>query len=195
MKRSGIVRAVWASAALFTLAGFWHVQHHYERRIRLARTSAETLYAMTSANEQTIRQEGRLRVQRDAALRDLKLFGTVASQPSATANVLEAFERQARAHRAIISAVTPTALAQMQTAPGLIAMPVTLRVRGRFRDLLAFLVDVSSRTPLLEIRRTQLAPSQKAVQRGGPQLDAAIDAIVYRFAPSDSREELHAATP
>lgn len=183
MKRCNTMRALWTASALLAIGACWYVQHHFERRIARAQTSVESLYAMTSANERTVREAGRLRAARNAAEADLKRFGAGASLPSATAAVLEALERQARAHRATVAAVAPAAVTTSIRTPGLLAVPVTLRVRGQFRDLLAFLIDVSERTPLLEIRRTQLAPSGKRRTRVEPMLDAVIDAMMYRFTP------------
>lgn len=176
-------RAFWAAAVLCAAGAGWYVQQHFERRIAQAQTAVESLYAMTSANERTIQEEERLRAARDAAERDLKRFGAAASLPSATAAVLEAFERQARAHRATVAAVTPAVAAPSMQTTGLLAMPVTVRVRGHFRDLLALLIDMSERTPLVEIRRTQLAPSGKPGSGVEPVLDAAIDVTMYRFRP------------
>lgn len=183
MRRADTTRVLWAAAALFAFGAAWQVQHHFERRIVQAQRAAESLYAMTSANERTIQEETRLRAARDAAERDLKHFGAAASLPSATAAVLEAFERQARSHRATVAAVTPAASMRTLQTPGLLAMPVTVRVRGDFRDILALLVDMPERTPLVEIRRTQLAPSGKPGTGAEPVLDAAIDVTMYRFLP------------
>lgn len=193
MKRTAAVRALWSAAALLAVADCAYILHHFERHIALTQTSIESLYAMTSANERTIHDAAHLRAQRDAARRDLAKFDAAATLPSATAAVLEALERQARAHHASVTAVAPAAQPLPSNMRGLLPTPLTLRVRGRFRDLLGFLSDVAQRTPLVEIRHTELAPAQKPGAQAEPVLDAAIDATMYRLVSSDLEGEMHAA--
>lgn len=177
-------RLLWIVAAIVLLAGLYTVERHYQTRIGAAESSTEALYRKTAANERTVAEQTALRHVESIAERDLQHVARDLPLSMSTAEFLEMLDALAEQHGATIQGVQPL---QAQVGQAEIAdheldgSPLTLHVRGRFENLLAFVSRLSHHHVLVGVDRVQMAHVPNGTSGMQPDLDATIDATLYRL--------------
>ncbi|MBV9270473.1 MAG: hypothetical protein JO165_05220 [Candidatus Eremiobacteraeota bacterium] len=144
-------------------------------------SESEHLYAQTAANERVIRESKRLAALQTAVDRDLsgvesKRFVTF------TEELLQIVDSDAHHFGATAVGVEPASVPQPPAgAPdGLIGVPVTIRVQGKFEALLRLIEDLPRHNVLLAIDDTQMRIAGTATDaRRSPTLEATIHATLY----------------
>ena len=178
--RSGYdVRALWAFVVLFAGCGVYVLQTHYQAAIGLAHERTERLYAQVVADSRIVREAGRYReVQRRAEV-DLAHVSHAESFSAATADLLATLERSGAVFSTRVLAVQPGAAPAGTDAD---TSEVTIRVRGRFANVLRFIEDLSHHSTLVQVSDTEimLAARDRSSERE-PRVDATIHAAIYRL--------------
>jgi hypothetical protein len=145
------------------------------------------LYSRMLENDRVIRQAQRLSRLDRAARADLAGVFHNASRAGVTAAFIAYLEDCAAKNGVRIAALQPAPPTAQEDsagagADGLISQPVTITAAGRFPALLRFVADLSHQRTLLEITGTQFAlRTREAGASGKPLLDAAIQAVLFRF--------------
>jgi Tfp pilus assembly protein PilO len=183
-KNGDDVRAVWVLALAVLGAGSYYVQTQYQAAISRSYHRAETLYREAAANERIIRDAGRLRVMQQRAEDDLARISHDTSLPASTASLLSMLQASARQFGTRVTEVQPGAPAAGggATTVGLAETPLTVRVSGKFRDILNFIEDLSHHRTLINVSDTEMNLSNDGKARAlEPGLDATIHATLYRL--------------
>ncbi len=179
-------RTIALALLLVATATFVFINLRYERRIAASNRRSADLYARTAENRQVIAQIGRFRAAQRRVRSDLRRMAARRSAAATTAATLAGLDATARTYRVRIRAVLPgpEATAGPATEP-LRANVLTIHVRGRFRNILRFLVQVPAGGVPIEIDGAQLAPTSGIEPgTGQPLLDATIHATVYEISNS-----------
>lgn len=189
------VRAAWCAIIALAIAGAWSIENRFERPISASHVTIESLYRRTVVNERTVRQVAVLRRERDAAERDLRRVSADRSLSSATATLLATMQASAKANAVTVVNLEPSneAASASKAPAGLAAVALKLQLRGRFRNILRFVEDLPAHSTLLKIVHTELALSNRPGGSNEPDLDATVQATLYRLAPQAPSEEPRAA--
>lgn len=186
------VRAVWLFAALVLCAGSFSIRSHYQRAISASEDRTESLYRQTVADTRIVQQSGRLHAIERQALDDLTRVSHDTSISASTANLLGTLQQSARTYDTRIEELQPQS-AQMETED-LRATPLNIRVSGTFKNILAFVEDLSHHATLIRVTDTEIAVTSGAQRDAAqPHLDATIHATLYRL-QIPMLKELHDAS-
>lgn len=179
-RASDDVRALWLLAIGVLLCGSVCVQLRFQTAIRAAHDRTELLYRQTVADTRIIGQASSLHRIQAQAERDLARVSREPSLSAVTANLLDTLHGSATAFHTTVLELQP---AQAQAAAQeLQAVPITIRVRGRFRNILQFVEDLSHHATLVRVSDTEMAVSNDAgPSEAEPRLDATIHATLYRL--------------
>jgi hypothetical protein len=166
-----------------------------ERAISAVRANVAIVAARTDADRRTIAQASSLRASERAAAADLRSFAGSGGGDTLL-NALRAVQISARSTGVSLIGVDPDAISPGEAtfAGRLQALRVTLRVRGRFADLVQFLADLSHHGVPIEVSAVRIAPAAAAKTSSAPAIDATIPAAVYRIAGDPGKESSHAAS-
>lgn len=188
------VRAIWLFALCVLIGGSFYVQTQYQTAITLSHERTETLYRETVANMRIVRQAAGLHAIQIRAQADLARVSHDSSLSGTTARLLFMLHGSAAAFDTHILEVRPGDAQPSAPGKSLRATALTIRVRGKFRDILGFIEDLSHHATLISVSDTEMAPANDT-EDGAMELrlDATIHAIMYRLtAPSD--KELRVAS-
>ncbi|MGZ3521989.1 MAG: hypothetical protein ACXVAG_13515 [Vulcanimicrobiaceae bacterium] len=181
------VRILWMCAILVAIGGYYAVDTRYQQAIGTAGEVTQQLYERVSANERIIRQAARLIAVQTQVNADIARFEKDRSSAGTTSALLMMLAASAKRFNTQIVAVEPapaTPTSASTPAPAeLMGTDVTIRVHGRFRDLLNFVEDLSHHRVLLAVADTQLTVANGTdATAPSPALDATVRATVYRLA-------------
>jgi Tfp pilus assembly protein PilO len=172
------VRLLWILACGMLAGGAFCLESHYERTIGTSKATIETLYRDTVRNETIVAHADTLRAVQTAAERELRSISREHSLAAATASLLVTLQQTARRCHVDVLALQPGATTKERR---LAATDLSLRVRGRFSDILAFLQDVPSHDNIISVSRTDLVLASDAGSAREPNLDATVHATLYRL--------------
>lgn len=176
------VRVVWLVALCVLIAGSFYVQTQYQTAIALSHDRTETLYRETVANARIVGEAAGLHAVQQRAQADLARISRETSLSGATANLLFTLHGSAALFDTQILAVQPGEAQPSVAIKSLPATAITIRVRGRFRDILGFVEDLSHHATLISVSDTEMAPANDSEKDAAePRLVATIHATMYRL--------------
>jgi Tfp pilus assembly protein PilO len=194
------IRIIWMlGAAIFLGVGLGLVWWPTSQTIAAIKSQAKNLYDEANENEADVRHAAELRSLAKRVSADVHLLSGQGSQSAVTAATLSLLNREARVFgvdvRSIVpapaSSPTPPAQGQSTSISSLAGAPVEIDVRGRFRNVLAFVADLPRHNVLIAVSDLSLAdegdPSIK------PVLSAKLHATVYRYRGIAEEEAQHAS--
>lgn len=190
------LRALWLLVALVLCAGGYVVQTHYQTAIARTHQRTEDLYARTMRDMRIVRNAVKLREVERRVHADLAQVSQQGSLSGTTADFLATLQRSGESFSTRVLAVEPDAAPpnadeeKTALAGGLTATGVTIRVNGRFRDVLGFIEDLSHHSTLIKVNDTELSVAeQDPANRIEPQLDATIHVTMYRLVGRPRKKE------
>jgi Tfp pilus assembly protein PilO len=188
------VRAIWLLAVAVLVCGSVSVQMRYQAAIRSARDRTEALYHRTLADMRLVHEAGDLREIQSRAERDLARISQDQSLSATTADLLDTLHGSARAFDSTVLALQPSPSQAATPGNALQATPITMRVRGRFRNILRLVEDLSHHATLISVTDTEMSLANDASANDAePRLDATIHATLYRLTVP-AMKELRVAT-
>lgn len=186
-------RALWFSALLTFVLGCYLIETKYQRAIAGAHGTTEALYNQTVANERTVAQASSLRRLQQRALTDLRQISVDRPLWATTAQLLVTLENSAGKYDVAVVGVEPGqaqassptaepngAAQRTSTDRWLLQTDVGIRVRGRFRNVLRFIENLSHERTLIRAGDTELALARAGDRSDEPVLAATIHATLYR---------------
>jgi hypothetical protein len=195
------VRATWLLAIAVMGLGAYFVQTYYERGIADSSDAAEFFFRRAAANEHIVQEAGTLARVQSRALGDLHRVSGERSLSLSTAALVAMLSRLSAAYHVQVMGIEPGTQERPMTAASpvlgdgdLTGSPVTIRARGRFRNLLKFIENLSHHGILLSVSDTQLALADGREDRAEPEIDATIVATLYRLRMQLSKERRHVET-
>lgn len=193
LRPGGDVRAVWLLTLCVLAGGSYYVQERYQAVITASYQNDEKLYRGTVANVRIVREAAILHAVQRQAQADLTRLSHDSSLSGTTASMLLMLHSSAKAFDTRILEVRP---GDTQTTKGdaLEATPVTIRVRGKFRNILALIEDLPHHQTLVSVSDTEMAIAGEG-DSGMPEptLDATVHATMYRLTTADDKEPRVAA--
>lgn len=186
-------RILWGVVVLVSALGYEVTIAPLQRAIVQTQQYASQLYHRANANEAVARRAPALEAARRRIAGDVARLEGV-TQAGETASMLLLFAREAARYHVAIRAIATDDMSSADASPksaarsALEAQPLTLTLRGTFRDIVPLLADLPNHDVLLEIRDAQLhvVPST----RSAIVLDATVAAALYRFQPFAKKEVL-----
>lgn len=172
------IRLFWTLTTLLLFGSVFAVESTYRREIESSRAATETLYRSTVHNEQLIGRAAELRAAQAVAEADLQRISTERSLSAATASLISTLEDAATRDHAQIAGLDP---GRTTREDRLLATDLTLRVRGKFRNVVSFVEDISQHAVLLKVSNTELAVASQPEGAPEPKLDATVHATLYRL--------------
>lgn len=188
------VRVLWLLVLSVLVGGSCFVQTRYQTAIAASHDRTETLYRQTVADAHVIREAGRLRAVQRRARADLARVSRDRSLSEATARLLATLHASARTYNMRVMSLQPGGGQGELTNKALQATALTIRVRGKFRDILAFVEDLSHHSTLINVSDTEMAvANDEANDSAEPPLDATIHATMYRLHVPGEKEHRDAS--
>lgn len=191
------VRALWLLVAAILIAGSLYVHNRYQTAIAYSYDRSEVLYRDTVADNRIIAQAVVLTRLKRRAQADLVRVAHETTLSASTANLLSTLHASAARFSTRITAVQPgetTVSEASQGLPALQGSPLTIRLRGRFRDTLRFVEDLSHHSTLISVLDTGMSLAHDAgTDTSQPLLDATVHATLYRLRLPEEREASLAA--
>lgn len=189
------IRAVWLLAFCILVGGSYYVQTRCQTAIGASHDRTEALYRRTVADARIIRQSVRLRRIQTRAIADLTQVSRDTSLSGTTAQLLSILHASAQTFHTRILELQPgnAQAAEPQNDDNLAgkalrATSLTIRVQGKFRNILGFVEDLSHHATLVNVSDTEMALATDESGEGEPRLDATIHATLYRLAMPDDKE-------
>lgn len=187
-------RVIWWLAGLaFLGVGVGCVWWPASQNISAVRTQSRELYDEANQLDAEIRRAGELRAVGARVLSDVERLGGQRSNGAATAAALELLGAESRRFDVELRSVVPQNVAKpLERAaahpPELLAQnELVLGLRGRFRNVLAFVADLPRHDALIEVRGVTLSAAG-ASPDGTPALDATVEATLYRLREAPLKE-------
>lgn len=189
-ERAG-TRIVWLASGLALLAGYACVWQPSQRELAAIRGRAHDLYERANANEEIVRRSATLKTIEARVNADLAILGGRASASRVTASALQVLDFESKAYRVEVRALAPDASpgkTESGQAARLAGQPMTIELRGRFRDLLALMSDLPRHGVLFDVRTAELSAVGRDREPPGPLLRSTIQTTLYRVAASPLEE-------
>lgn len=165
--------AAWLGVALCALAAYGLLLLPAQRRLAASVARTQDLYETAQRNADVLARAPGLTDVRDRVQRDLALLSGRRGPATATLATLVLLENlSARAGIAVVS-VSPTA-AQATADPAGVRQ-VTIAMRGRYRNVLAAIADLSRHRVLLEVAHVTLSAGANVRL----DVDASVQAAIY----------------
>src|SRR5512146_2697519 len=177
------VRIVWLLTVVAVFVGYALVWQPKQQMLSAIDLHAHDLYEQANANENNVRQARKLRAIRARVESDLALLSGQSTSGRVTALALRLFDDEAKHHHVEVRTIVPDAVIdpQSQHAQSLLAAPVTVGLRGEFRDVVDLLEDLPRHNVLIGVRDVELSALDRASQVAKPALDAIIHTTIYRL--------------
>lgn len=193
------VRALWLLVIAIVATGWFLVQTRYESAIAASHSQTELIYRQTVADARIVRQASELRQIQAHALSDLARVSHDSSLSSSTANLLATLHASAKRFGTKVTGVLPVGDSAPVDASGkadpLESTSLTIHIRGKFRDILGFVEDLSHHATLIRVSDTEMALDDTAGPDTEPSLDATVHATLYRLQLADDKEIRLASAP
>lgn len=194
------VRITWMlTALLFFGLGMGLVWWPTSQAIDSIKAQARSLYDEANQNESDVQHAIRLRRVAKRVLDDVRKLSGQGSQSAVTAATLALLYRESRANGVDVRSIVPAPAVSQSTTQGtgaaqpadgaLVGSPIEIDVRGRFRDILAFVSDLPRQNVLVEVRDINLA--DRGDHSAKPVLGATIHATIYRYQGIAERKVQH----
>ena len=193
------VRVVWIlTAAVFFGLGLGIVWWPASQTIAAIKAQAKNLYDEANQNEATVQRAVQLRAVAKRVADDVHRLSGQGSPSALTAATLALLNRESRAHGIDVRSIAPAPGSSASPAPNtaqtdnaLAGTAMEIDVRGRFRDLLAFISDLPRHNVLIEVSDINLA--DRGDRSNKPVLGATIYATVFRYQGIAEGDTLHAS--
>lgn len=191
------VRLLWIAALCVLIGGAYYVQTHYQVAIGASHDRTELLYRQTVANVRIAAESASLRAIESRAESDLTRVSHDSSLSASTASLLSTLNASAKTFDTRIvelrsGDVMPAQSGEKDdtlTAKALQATPVTIRVRGKFGDILRFVEDLSHHATLINVSDTEMTvANDDEIKSPEPRLDATVHATMYRLVMQGGKE-------
>lgn len=164
------VRWLWAAAFAVLIFGSGAWLRPQERRIASVRAQAEGFSRQDAANRRTIARIAVLQREQRRAETELRRSWMSAPRARLVAQFVRAVDREARALRLDIIDVEPMT-SQGPEDSRIAELPVTVRLRGHFREMVWFLQSIARNRLPIHVGGTDLVRTN-AIDAGEPDLEA-----------------------
>jgi Tfp pilus assembly protein PilO len=185
------VRAAWLSVALAASLGFAGAIAPAERRIAAIESRAADLAELASRNEALAANARAAEAERARIRGEIDRLAGKGNPGRATVAVLRILADEAARNHLTLTGIAPSGdVAPRRTA--LREEDVEISLRGRYRDVMEAVADLSRRDALVEVRGVSLA--RVDAHQLFPSVDATVRAALYHDAGDLAKEETHAST-
>ncbi len=194
------VRILWIlTAAVFFGFGVGVVWWPTSQTIATIKTQAKNLYDEANQNEADIARAAQLRTVQKRVSDDVRKLSGQGSQSAVTAATLALLNRESRTHSIDVRSIVPTSGTTASPSPAaarradsaLVGTAIEIDVRGRFRDLLAFVSDLPRHDVLIDVSDINLV--DRGDRSSKPVLGATVHATIFRYLYQEGREAQHAS--
>lgn len=178
-----LVRLVWLAVLVLICGGYGVIWQPNQAALTRIRERAHDLYERANRNEQIVRRSERLRAVETRVRHDLARLEGQTTSGRVTASALQLLDFESKSYAVDVRSVVPDGGAETSETIGssrLVGRNVAFELRGRFRNLIAFLTDVPRHGVLLEIRGAQLATQESGHDAPVPMLRASVQTTLYR---------------
>lgn len=195
MSVASAVRIVWiVTAAVFFGLGLGVIWWPASQRVATIKAQAKSLYDEANQNESDVQRAVQLRAIAKRISDDVRKLSGQRSQSAVIATTLRLLNQESRAHGIDVRSIVPAPVASASPPPAqarlvdstLVGTAVEIDVRGRFRDLLAFVSDLPRHNVLIDVSDIDLA--DRGDRSLKPVLGATIHATVFRYQGTPERE-------
>jgi Tfp pilus assembly protein PilO len=176
------VRAVWLLVAAVVLIGYGTIYQPQEREANAYTRQAEELYAERRADDAELQRAFQISAARRRVDDDLTRLAGAGSQSATTAIALRILESASRRFEVEVRSIEP----QPSPPSGrdlLDRTPVTLGLRGRFRNIATLLDDLPRHDVLIGVDGIELMTHHRDAIT--PVLDATVHVSIYRLRSED----------
>jgi Tfp pilus assembly protein PilO len=181
------VRFGWLVAGTLAVLGYVAVIAPSERRLNAIEFQAHELYQLANRNEAMYAARGSLEEARSRVERDMSLLGVKNTSSKVMFATLRLVQWESVAHHAAVTGITPID-ATPPNDDG--RQDVIVAIRGRYRDIVALVADLSRHDLLIDVHDLELTST--SIPIFGADVDATIHATVYHSNQGLMREENHA---
>jgi Tfp pilus assembly protein PilO len=164
----------WLIVAVLAVSGFVGAIVPSERRLNAIEFQAHELYQLANRNETMYAGRGALERARSRVEHDMSLLGVKNSSGKAMFAALRLLHWEAVTHHAAVSSIAPLDAAPPNNSG---REDVSITIRGRYRDVVALVADLSRHDLLIEVHDAELNGTSTPIF--GADVDATIRATVY----------------
>jgi Tfp pilus assembly protein PilO len=187
MSESTMARILWALTFVVVAGiGVGCVWYPASQRIEALNAASHELYDEANSDELEVRRSQELRQVRERIVADVRKLSGQRSNATAMAAALHLLSDESKRFNVELRSVVPQP-ASATPAP-LIPSELTLGLRGRFRNIVAMLVDLPRHDVLIGVRDVAFA-STSTLHAGVPVLDVTIHATLYRVRDQKTVED------
>jgi Tfp pilus assembly protein PilO len=188
---AGQLRIAWLVVALLAVLGFASIVVPAQRRIAAIEERAAALADLAARNEALLARLDSLEQTRTRVRRDLERLSGKIGTGRTTVAVLHVLEDEAGRNRLTITGIAPDG--EEPSAPrAQHEEDVAVSLRGRYRDVMAAIADVSRHDALVEVQSVAL--TRVDTRQLFPSVDATVRVALYPDVKDLVKEETHAQT-
>ncbi len=187
----GQVRIAWLVVALAAVLGFASIVLPAQRGIAAIEERAAGLADLAARNEALLARLDSLEQTRTRVRRDLERLSGKIGTGRTTVAVLHVLEDEAGRNHLTITGIAPTA--EEPSAPRAQREDVAVSLRGRYRDVMTAIADVTRHDALVEVQSVAL--TRVDTRQLFPSVDATVRVALYPDVKDLVKEETHAQTP
>lgn len=185
-------RLLWLACALAAVTIYALIVSPREAEIASARNHAALLYDGARTNEEHIAAAARLKDVQSRVVADVRTLAGQHDASAMTAVTLRLLSSEGSRFNVRVTSIAPDAAHPESNADPLLGAPATLGLTGHFRDIVAFLADVSRHDVLIAINDVSLGAATDAPGSGSPVLNVVAHTTFYRIRPTALTEIDHA---
>jgi Tfp pilus assembly protein PilO len=187
-----MARLLWVLTCFVVVGiGVGGVWYPASQRIASLNASARELYEEANSDELEVQRSRELRRVRARIVADVRHLSGQTSGAAATAAALHLLSDESKHFNVELRSVVPQ-VSSATPAP-LISNDLTLGLRGRFRNIVAMLVDLPRHDVLIGVRDVAFVSTQ-TLHGGTPMLDVTVHATLYRVRDQKTVEDDRAAS-
>lgn len=168
------VRVGWMLVAALAVAGYALAIAPVERDVRAVAFRAHDLYERSERNERMLRQVRGLQAARSRVQRDIATLSSQNEMGKADLAALALLQFESTERHLTISELSP---GQSVAGADDGVQPVTIGVRGNYRDAIAAIADLTRHDVLIELEGATLSATSR--RDGLSQVDAVVQATLY----------------
>lgn len=176
--------ALWTALSVLALFLYAAVLRPAGDRVARVRSQNAAIVRELAENAREKDDAAILHAQAAAMRRDVLRIAGAQDDASVTALALRTLATRSERYAARVVSVQPSVVAATRTPridDGLSRLPLSIRARGRFPDLLAFIENLSHQKPLIGVGSAQFTVSSARPARRDPEVIATINVVVYRL--------------